>query len=83
MNLQDEFNMEYSRLRKIIKAFETWLFQQHSFRVTNAWHYWAPYVEAINTHIRDMDPPPPPGYERLWAVGIDACLVAQFLQLQL
>jgi hypothetical protein len=78
MDLQDEFNMEYSRLKKIIRAFETWLFRQHSFRVTDAWHFWAPYVEAINTHLRGMNPPPPPGYEQLWAVGIDACLVAQF-----
>jgi len=81
MDLQRDFNMEYSRLGKIVKAFESWLFRQHSFRVTNAWHFWAPQVEAFNTHLRDMDPPPPPGYEQLWAIGIDACLVAQFVSL--
>ena len=43
-------------------------------RVTDAWHYWAPHVEQFNAQIMSRDDPPP-GYEMLWAVGIDACVV--------
>jgi hypothetical protein len=74
-DMQGEFGMEYSRLRRCIEAFEIWLFENHSFRVTDSWHFWAAYVADFNLHLRQMDPPPPPGYEQLWAVGIDACLV--------
>jgi len=46
-------------------------------RVTDAWHYWAPHVAQFNARIlsRDVRDVPPAGYERLWAVGIDACVV--------
>ena len=72
-SMQTEFGMEYSRLLNFIHAFEIYLFDDHSFRVTDSWHFWAPHVEEFNRHLRNMNPPP--GFEQMWAVGIDACLV--------
>jgi hypothetical protein len=31
-DLQKEFGMEYSRLNRGLRAFETWMFEEHSFR---------------------------------------------------
>jgi hypothetical protein len=47
--------------------------------VTDAWHYWAPDVVQFNAQIRARDAPPQ-GFEMLWAVGIDACVVCSVLQ---
>jgi hypothetical protein len=77
-SMQTEFGMEYSRLLKFIHAFEIYLFDEHSFRVTDSWHFWAPHVEEFNRHLRNMNPPP--GYEQMWAVGIDASLVRDYEQ---
>lgn len=43
-------------------------------RITDAWHYWASHVAQFNAQIMTRDAAPP-GYEMLWAVGIDACVV--------
>ena len=75
MQMTPHFNVEYSRLDRIMHALEMWMFEEHSFRVTDAWHFWAPRVVEFNAHLRRMNPPPPPGYEQLWAVGIDASVV--------
>ena len=76
MQMSPHFNVEYSRLDKFLHAFEIWMFGEHGFRVTDAWHFWAPRVAEFNEHMRRMNPPPPQGYEQLWAVGIDATVVA-------
>ena len=96
-DVQKEFGMEYSRINRGIHAFETWMFTEHSFRcvsglsydcwftfihrVTDAWHYWAPHVAQFNAQILSRDDPPP-GYEMLWAVGIDACVVCSAMHCQ-
>jgi hypothetical protein len=93
-DVQKEFGMEYTRINRGIHAFENWMFTEHSFRcvralsydclitvvhrITDAWHYWAPDVAQFNAQIMARDAPPP-GYEMLWAVGIDACVVFNFL----
>jgi len=41
---QDIFHMEWSRIAKCVSAFQRWFFANHSFRVTNALHFWAPSV---------------------------------------
>lgn len=51
-------------------------------RVTDAWHHWASQVQEFNRAIRARDPTAPPGYEQLWAVGIDACVVCNALRWQ-
>jgi hypothetical protein len=42
--LQSHFNMEWSRLSKCVSTFQAWFFSNHSFRVTNALHFWASNV---------------------------------------
>ena len=79
-DMQSHFGMDYSRIQKCMSAFEIYLFNEHSFRVTDSWHFWAPLVEDFNSHLRNMDPPPPRGYEQIWAVGIDACLVKEICE---
>lgn len=46
-SLQSEFHMEWSRISKCVSAFQAWFFSMHSFRVTNAFHFWAPNVERF------------------------------------
>lgn len=75
MAMSIHFNVEYSRLDKFLHALEIWMFEEHGFRVTNAWHFWAPRVAEFNMHLRRMDLPPPAGFEQIWAVGIDATVV--------
>jgi hypothetical protein len=73
--MQEKFGIDYSRISICIHAFEIFLFDAHSFRVTDSWHFWASRVEAFNSALRNKVPPPPAGFEQIWAVGIDACLV--------
>jgi hypothetical protein len=46
-SLQSQFHMEWSRISKCVSTFQAWFFSMHSFRVTNALHFWAPNVERF------------------------------------
>jgi hypothetical protein len=47
ISLQSQFHMEWSRLAKCVSTFQAWFFSTHSFRVTNAFHFWAPNVQRF------------------------------------
>jgi hypothetical protein len=72
--MQLHFNMEWSRLLKCILAFQKWLFENHSFRVTNALHFWAPHIASFNAKFLALQHPPTGVYSRAYGC-VDATLV--------
>ena len=71
--MQSKFAMEWSRLLKIAQAFQSWCFLTHSFRVTNALHFWAPQMRQLNGAFAALRSPPTGTYARAWSC-IDATL---------
>lgn len=53
-SLQSEFHMEWSRISKCVSTFQAWFFSMHSFRVTNALHFWAPNVERFELFLTEL-----------------------------
>lgn len=53
-SLQSEFHMEWSRISKCVSTFQAWFFSTHSFRVTNALHFWAPNVERFELFLTEL-----------------------------
>jgi hypothetical protein len=72
--MQTTFQMEWSRLSKCILAFQKWLYDNHSFRVTNAIHFWAPHIASFNAKILALEHPPSGIYSRAFGC-IDATLI--------
>jgi hypothetical protein len=72
--MQSKFALEWSRLLKITQAFQSWCFVTHSFRVTNALHYWAPQMRQLHGKFAALHSPPTGTYARAWSC-IDATLV--------
>jgi hypothetical protein len=72
---QSEFHMEWSRISRCVSAFQSWFYANHSFRVTNALHFWAPHVINWNRIFLAWPTALPPGYEGTWCPGIDATVM--------
>lgn len=72
---QDVFHMEWSRISKCVSSFQAWFCHNHSFRVTNALHFWAPNVSSWNQIFLSWPTALPPGYESTWCPGIDATVM--------
>lgn len=73
MYMQSKFALEWSRLLKISQAFQSWCFGMHSFRVTNALHFWAPRMRQLNGTFAALRSPPTGTYATAWCC-IDATL---------
>jgi hypothetical protein len=72
--MQTKFHMEWSRLSKCILAFQKWLYDNHSFRVTNAMHFWVPHIASFNAKILALEHPPSGIYSRAFGC-VDATLI--------